>query len=81
MWTSLEFKRSDHSLNIYNPTEYYVVFAGLAVDKTDLTSNVPTISAPENINSYHFLHLAERTWNGLSMIMAAVPGQKRPPHK
>lgn len=59
-WKSLEFKRSDHSLNIYNPTEYYVVFAGLAVDKTDLTSKIEYI-APENINSYHFLHLAERT--------------------
>lgn len=59
-WKSLEFKRSDHSLNIYNPTEYYVVFAGLAVDKPISQAKL-NISRPENINSYHFLHLAERT--------------------
>ncbi|HHS3888865.1 TPA: fimbrial biogenesis chaperone, partial [Escherichia coli] len=47
-WTSLEFKRSDHSLNIYNPTEYYVVFAGLAVDKTDLTSKIEYIAPGEH---------------------------------
>lgn len=47
-WKSLEFKRSDHSLNIYNPTEYYVVFAGLAVDKTDLTSKIEYIAPGEH---------------------------------
>lgn len=47
-WKSLEFKRSDHSLNIYNPTEYYVVFAGLAVDKADLISKIEYIAPGEH---------------------------------
>ncbi|MCQ7043300.1 hypothetical protein MRO49_20775, partial [Escherichia coli] len=38
----------DHSLNIYNPTEYYVVFAGLAVDKIDLTSKIEYIAPGEH---------------------------------
>ena len=47
--------------NIYNPTEYYVVFAGLAVDKTDLTSKIEYIAPGEHKTVTHFLHLAERT--------------------
>ena len=47
-WKSLEFKRSGHSLNIYNPTEYYVVFAGLAVGKTDLTDKIEYIAPGEH---------------------------------
>ncbi|MDZ6854533.1 hypothetical protein U4X47_11820, partial [Escherichia coli] len=32
----------------YHPTEYYVVFAGLAVDKTDLTSKIEYIAPGEH---------------------------------
>lgn len=47
-WKLLEFKRSDYLLNIYNLTEYYVVFAGLAVDKIDFTSKIEYIALGEH---------------------------------
>ena len=60
-WKSLEFKRSDHSLNIYitqlNITSYLPDWQSIkSISQAKLN-----ISRPENINSYHFLHLAERT--------------------
>ncbi|XNM47823.1 hypothetical protein ACLK17_19310 [Escherichia coli] len=77
-WASLEIERSDHSLNIYNPTEYYVVFAGLAVDKTDLTSKIEYV-APGEHKQLPLPASGGKNVNGLqSMIMAAVPDRTRP---
>lgn len=47
-WKTLEFKRGDNSLNIYNPSEYYVIFAGISVGKTELTQHIDYLAPGEN---------------------------------
>ncbi|MDM2729710.1 fimbrial chaperone protein [Citrobacter youngae] len=44
----LEYKYSNNKLDIYNPSAYYVVFAGLTLDKTDLTNNIERIAPGEH---------------------------------
>ncbi|EOZ3809872.1 molecular chaperone [Citrobacter youngae] len=44
----LEYKYSNNKLDIYNPSAYYVVFAGLMLDKTDLTNNIERIAPGEH---------------------------------
>lgn len=44
----LEFRKNNNSLNISNPSEYYVVFAGLEVGKTELTDKIEYIAPGEN---------------------------------
>ncbi|HEB0852176.1 TPA: molecular chaperone [Citrobacter braakii] len=47
-WKTVVFKRSGNSLNIYNPSEYYVVFAGMNVGKTELTQSIDYLAPGEN---------------------------------
>ncbi|AGB76624.1 P pilus assembly protein, chaperone PapD [Enterobacteriaceae bacterium strain FGI 57] len=39
-YKSLEYKRINNKLDIYNPSAYYVVFAGLSLGKTDLSDKI-----------------------------------------
>ncbi|EGT3574077.1 molecular chaperone [Citrobacter amalonaticus] len=43
----LEFSITDNQLTIYNPSSYYVVFAGLSFGKTDLTDKIEYIAPLE----------------------------------
>ncbi len=43
-YKSIEYKRNNNTLDIYNPSEYYVVFAGLSLGKTDLTDKIEYIA-------------------------------------
>lgn len=45
---SLEYKYSNNELDIYNPSAYHVVFAGLALGKTDLTNKIDYIAPGEH---------------------------------
>lgn len=47
-WKSIEYKRTNNSLEIYNPSAYYVVFAGLALGQTDLTDKIEYIAPGEH---------------------------------
>lgn len=47
-YKSLEYKYIDNSLDIFNPSAYYVVFAGLSVGKTDLTNKIEYIAPGEH---------------------------------
>ncbi|HEE0106972.1 TPA: molecular chaperone [Citrobacter gillenii] len=47
-YKSLEYKYEKNELNIYNPSAYYVVFAGLALGKTDLTNKIDYIAPGEH---------------------------------
>ncbi|EJB8470012.1 molecular chaperone [Citrobacter freundii] len=47
-YKSLEYKYENNELNIYNPSAYYVVFAGLALGKTDLTNKIDYIAPGEH---------------------------------
>lgn len=39
-YKSIEYKRINNTLDIYNPSAYYVVFAGLSLGKTDLSDKI-----------------------------------------
>ncbi|MBJ9225995.1 molecular chaperone [Citrobacter braakii] len=47
-YKSLEYKYSNNKLDIYNPSAYHVVFAGIALGKTDLTSKIDYIAPGEH---------------------------------
>lgn len=47
-WKSIQYKRTNNTLDIYNPSAYYVVFAGIALGKTDLTNQVDYIAPGEH---------------------------------
>ncbi|ATF48564.1 fimbrial protein [Citrobacter werkmanii] len=47
-YKSLEYKYENNELNIYNPSAYHVVFAGLALGKTDLTNKIDYIAPGEH---------------------------------
>lgn len=47
-YKSLEYKYSNNELDIYNPSAYHVVFAGLALGKTDLTNKIDYIAPGEH---------------------------------
>lgn len=47
-YKSLEYKYENNDLYIYNPSAYYVVFAGLALGKTDLTNKIEYIAPGEH---------------------------------
>ncbi|EGX6615249.1 molecular chaperone [Salmonella enterica subsp. enterica serovar Carswell] len=47
-YKSLEYKYFDNSLDIFNPSAYYVVFAGLSVGKTELTDKIEYIAPGEH---------------------------------
>ncbi|EEZ4380871.1 fimbrial biogenesis chaperone [Escherichia whittamii] len=48
-YKSLEYKRSNNKLDIYNPSAYYVVFAGLALGKTELTDKIDYIAPGQHL--------------------------------
>ena len=47
-YKSLEYKYSNNELDIYNPSAYHIVFAGLALGKTDLTNKIDYIAPGEH---------------------------------
>ncbi|MBJ9237474.1 fimbrial biogenesis chaperone [Citrobacter braakii] len=47
-YKSLEYKYSNSKLDIYNPSAYHVVFAGIALGNTDLTSKIDYIAPGEH---------------------------------
>lgn len=47
-YKSLEYKYENNELDIYNPSAYYIVFAGLALGKTDLTNKIDYIAPGEH---------------------------------
>ena len=47
-YKSLEYKYEANDLDIYNPSAYYVVFAGLALGNTDLTNKIEYIAPGEH---------------------------------
>lgn len=47
-YKSLEYKYENNELDIYNPSAYYVVFAGLTLGKTDLTNKIDYIAPGEH---------------------------------
>lgn len=47
-YKSLEYKYENNELDIYNPSAYYVVFAGLRLGKTDLTNKIDYIAPGEH---------------------------------
>ena len=47
-YKSLQYKYSNNKLDIYNPSAYHVVFAGIALGKTDLTSKIDYIAPGEH---------------------------------
>lgn len=46
-YKALEFTAANNTLTIYNPSAYHVVFAGLSIDKTDLTEKIEYIAPHE----------------------------------
>ena len=46
-YKSIEYKRNKNTLNIYNPSAYYVVFAGLSLGNIDLTNRIEYIAPGE----------------------------------
>ncbi|KLE36925.1 fimbrial protein [Serratia sp. TEL] len=47
-YKTLEYRRNGSTLTIYNPSDYYVVFAGLIVGKTELTDKIEYIAPGEH---------------------------------
>lgn len=48
-YKTIEYKRTNNSLDVYNPSNYYVVFAGLSLGKTDLTDKIDYIAPGQHI--------------------------------
>lgn len=48
-YKSLEYKRINNKLDIYNPSAYYVVFAGLSLGKTDLSDKIDYLAPGQHI--------------------------------
>ncbi|ECG8591373.1 molecular chaperone [Salmonella enterica subsp. salamae] len=46
-YKTIEFTRNNNTLNVYNPSAYYVVFAGLSLGNTDLTNKIEYIAPGE----------------------------------
>ncbi|EAM2913236.1 molecular chaperone [Salmonella enterica subsp. enterica serovar Austin] len=59
-YKSLEYKYNNNKLDIYNPSAYHVVFAGLVLGKTDLTNKIDYI-APGEHKQLAVPTVAERT--------------------
>ncbi|KMV34725.1 fimbrial biogenesis chaperone [Franconibacter pulveris 1160] len=47
-YKKLQFNRTQDTLYIYNPTEYFVVFSGLSIGNTELTDKIDFISPGEH---------------------------------
>ncbi len=62
----LEYKYSNNRLDIYNPSAYYVVFAGLTLDNTDLTNKIERIAPGEH------KQLAVPSLAGKTVLWAAI---------
>lgn len=47
-YKSLEYKKTNNTLDIYNPSDYYIVFAGLSVGNNELTDKIEYIAPGEH---------------------------------
>lgn len=43
-YKTIEYKRINNTLDVYNPSEYYVVFSGLSLGKTELAEEIKYIA-------------------------------------
>ncbi|WP_194207062.1 molecular chaperone [Superficieibacter sp. 1612_C1] len=48
-YKSIKYQRINNSLDVYNPSHYYVVFAGLSLGRTDLTDKIDYIAPGQHI--------------------------------
>lgn len=76
-YKSLEYKYSNNKLDIYNPSAYHVVFAGIALGKTDLTSKIDYI-APGEHKQIEVPASAGKRCSGQPLTTTAGPPKRKP---
>jgi P pilus assembly chaperone PapD len=72
-YKSIKYQRINNSLDVYNPSHYYVVFAGLSLGRTDLTDKIDYIAPGQHIQ----LPLPATTENTVSCKAQVIKNARR----